>query len=160
MSELPKDTIYHYKSDGLNVTITMTELVRCKDCFYYVPEVDDPHRSNCQRLWGGMIECEPDSYCSDAFPKKRRTKMIYDFILDELVQIWAQLPNDVEEVDINLKQDKGIEIKSEMGYEFIPIQPVRRAHWIDHNDAYECSHCHNRAWDTTESCPNCGSRMK
>lgn len=33
MAELPKDTIYHYESkDGLNVTITMTELVRCKDC--------------------------------------------------------------------------------------------------------------------------------
>ena len=33
MAELPKDTIYHYESkDGLNITVTMTELVRCKDC--------------------------------------------------------------------------------------------------------------------------------
>ncbi len=33
MAELPKDTIYHYESkDGMTVTVTMTELVRCKDC--------------------------------------------------------------------------------------------------------------------------------
>ena len=41
------------------------KVVRCKDCLYYVPEVDDPHKSTCQRLWGGMTECKADSYCSD-----------------------------------------------------------------------------------------------
>ena len=46
------------------------DIVRCEDCFYYDPEVDDPHISNCQRPWGGMIECNPDSYCSDGAPKK------------------------------------------------------------------------------------------
>lgn len=44
-------------------------IVRCEDCFYYVPEVDDPHKSNCQRLWGGMTECKADSYCSDGVRK-------------------------------------------------------------------------------------------
>lgn len=45
------------------------DIVRCEHCFYYVPEVDDPHKSNCQRPWGGMIECGPNSYCSDGAPK-------------------------------------------------------------------------------------------
>ena len=44
-------------------------VVHCEDCFYYVPEVDDPHKSNCQRLWGGMTECKADSYCSDGVRK-------------------------------------------------------------------------------------------
>lgn len=71
MAELPSDFIVHFVSDdGINITIQKTKLIYCKDCFYYVPDVDDPHKSNCQRLWGGMIECKPDSYCSDAFPKK------------------------------------------------------------------------------------------
>lgn len=47
----------------------MSPLVRCKDCLYYEPEVDDPHKSNCQRLWGGMTECNADSYCSDGVRK-------------------------------------------------------------------------------------------
>lgn len=39
MAELPRDTIYHYESkDGLSVTVTMTELVRCKDCKYSTPQ--------------------------------------------------------------------------------------------------------------------------
>ena len=47
------------------------ELVRCKNCAYYEPEVDDPHKSNCQRLWGGMCECKADSYCSDGVRKNQ-----------------------------------------------------------------------------------------
>jgi hypothetical protein len=46
-------------------TIEAEPVVRCKDCVYYEHEVDDPHKSNCQRLWGGMIDCKPESYCSD-----------------------------------------------------------------------------------------------
>lgn len=35
MSELPKDTITHYGNDGKgNITITITELIRCKDCVH------------------------------------------------------------------------------------------------------------------------------
>lgn len=35
MAKLPKDTIYHYESkDGMTMTITMAELVRCRDCKY------------------------------------------------------------------------------------------------------------------------------
>ena len=45
------------------------EIIRCKDCLYYVPEVDEPHKPTCQRLWGGMTECEADSYCSDGVRK-------------------------------------------------------------------------------------------
>lgn len=48
---------------------TGQEVVRCKDCVYYIPEVDDPHKSTCQRLWGGMTECNADSYCSDGVRK-------------------------------------------------------------------------------------------
>ena len=33
MAELPRDTLYHYEStDGMSVTVTMTKVVRCKDC--------------------------------------------------------------------------------------------------------------------------------
>lgn len=44
-------------------------VVHCKDCVYYIPEVDDPHKSTCQRLWGGMSECKAESYCSDGLRK-------------------------------------------------------------------------------------------
>ena len=44
-------------------------VVHCKDCVYYIPEVDDPHKSTCQRLWGGMTECKAESYCSDGLRK-------------------------------------------------------------------------------------------
>lgn len=46
-------------------------IVHCKDCVYYAPEVDDPHKSTCQRLWGGMMDCEEDSYCSDGVRKDK-----------------------------------------------------------------------------------------
>lgn len=46
-------------------------VVRCKDCVYYIPEVDEPHKSACQRLWGGMTECKADSYCSDGVRKDK-----------------------------------------------------------------------------------------
>lgn len=49
--------------------LDLVEVVRCKDCLYYEPEVDDLHISNCQRLWGGMIECKSYSYCSDGLRK-------------------------------------------------------------------------------------------
>lgn len=44
-------------------------VVHCKNCVYYIPEVDDPHKSTCQRLWGGMSECKVESYCSDGLRK-------------------------------------------------------------------------------------------
>lgn len=58
---------YHLALDDCNVEFA--PVVRCKDCLYYVPEVDDPHKSTCQRLWGGMTECKADSYCSDGVRK-------------------------------------------------------------------------------------------
>ena len=48
MAELPRDTIYHYESkDGLNITVTMTPLVRCKDCKYRYGDKDQPY---CDRI--------------------------------------------------------------------------------------------------------------
>lgn len=60
-------------SDEINqITIfdkTYVHPLQCKDCAYYTPIVDEPHKSTCQRLWGGMTECTPDSYCSDGVRK-------------------------------------------------------------------------------------------
>jgi hypothetical protein len=58
---IDRETLAEQFNDLNNVT----PVVRCKDCVYYEHEVDDPHKSNCQRLWGGMIDCKPESYCSD-----------------------------------------------------------------------------------------------
>lgn len=42
MAKLPRDTIYHYEYDGKdNINITITDLIRCKDCKHYAPEVGD-----------------------------------------------------------------------------------------------------------------------
>lgn len=59
-------------------------IVRCKDCLYY-----EPNNSNCecQRLWGGMIDCKPDSYCSDGITKeeyKRKMSMTVNGLMDEV----------------------------------------------------------------------------
>ena len=36
MAKLPRDTINHYEYDGKeNINITITDLIRCKDCKYY-----------------------------------------------------------------------------------------------------------------------------
>ena len=60
MAKLPGDTIYHYEYDGKdNINITITDLIRCKDCKRY-------GRDNCfmkiQMLW----ELKPDDFCSYA----------------------------------------------------------------------------------------------
>ena len=35
MAKLPRDTITHYEHDGKgNINITITDLIRCKDCIY------------------------------------------------------------------------------------------------------------------------------
>ena len=49
-------------------------VIHCKDCAYYIPEVDEPHKSTCQRLWGGMTERKADSYCSDGVRKNEEVK--------------------------------------------------------------------------------------
>lgn len=68
------DEEYIFKAEfdedyGLRFMPTGGSIVRCKDCVYYIPEVDEPHKPTCQRLWGGMTECNADSYCSDGVRK-------------------------------------------------------------------------------------------
>lgn len=41
MSKLPRDTIYHYEYDGKeNINITITDLIRCKDCKHWYKDAD------------------------------------------------------------------------------------------------------------------------
>lgn len=42
MAELPRDAIYHYESDGKNITVTKTELVRCRECRWWDKIGDSP----------------------------------------------------------------------------------------------------------------------
>ena len=38
MAKLPGDTITHYEYDGKgNINITITDLIRCKDCKHWMP---------------------------------------------------------------------------------------------------------------------------
>lgn len=38
MAKLPRDTITHYEHDGKgNINITITDLIRCKDCKHRMP---------------------------------------------------------------------------------------------------------------------------
>lgn len=56
MAELPKDMIYNYESkDGLSVTVTMTELVRCRECVMW----DD------SLVLNGKKKCLNMSFCTD-----------------------------------------------------------------------------------------------
>lgn len=69
MAELPKDMIYHYESkDGLSVTVTMTELVRCKDCKFF-----NPHIRECEGIgkWFGLEgEWDENDFCSKGEKEK------------------------------------------------------------------------------------------
>lgn len=51
MSKLPRDTIYHYEYDGKwNINITITDLIRCKDCKWWEQRGYD---GNCHNpIWG------------------------------------------------------------------------------------------------------------
>lgn len=55
-------------------------LVRCKGCLYYNPNI-----SKC--VHGSMIECKPDSYCSDAFGAedyRRKINEVVNGLMDEV----------------------------------------------------------------------------
>ena len=69
--QLTRDEAKHYFDAMIDAqaAVKAEPIVRCKDCVYYTPEVDEPHKSTCQRLWGGMPECNADSYCSDGVRK-------------------------------------------------------------------------------------------
>ena len=67
MAKLPRDTIIHYEPDGkCNINVTITELVRCKDCKYSVMTSNglvkycDIWFPDDQLYLGG------DYYCADA----------------------------------------------------------------------------------------------
>ncbi len=41
MAKLPMDTITHYEYDGKgNINITITDLIRCKDCKHWYSDAD------------------------------------------------------------------------------------------------------------------------
>lgn len=62
MAELPRDTIYHYESkDGLSITVTMTPLVRCKDCKKHSSE-NEFHEVFCEAYEAVKSE---NGYCDE-----------------------------------------------------------------------------------------------
>ena len=67
MAELPKDTIYHYESkDGMTMTITMTELVRCKRCKKHTDGNKESHEVFCEVY--EVVKSE-NGYCDEAVRK-------------------------------------------------------------------------------------------
>ena len=63
MAKLPRDTIIHYEHNSKgNINITITDLIRCKDCKHW-----EIHKSLnipwCRCLFSGM---GADDYCSYA----------------------------------------------------------------------------------------------
>ena len=67
MAKLPRDTIYHYEYDGKeNINITITDLIRCKDCKYYY-NTDPESIPTANIICSQMHE---DDYCSYAERKE------------------------------------------------------------------------------------------
>lgn len=68
MAKLPRDTITHYEHDGKgNINITITDLIRCKDCKHHHKDRDGC--VYCDRIDYGY-GWRDDDYCSRA---ERRT---------------------------------------------------------------------------------------
>ena len=60
MAKLPRDTITHYEHDGKgNINITITDLIRCKDCIH-----NDRVENSDGRYWCDLHACYM-YYCSD-----------------------------------------------------------------------------------------------
>ena len=70
MAKLPSDTIYHYEYDGKgNINLTMTDLIRCKDCKYF--HYDKPYvvydipvlgHEVCDK-WGDGCKTSENGFC-------------------------------------------------------------------------------------------------
>ena len=128
------------------------ELVRCKDCFYYIPEVDDPHKSTCQRLWGGMTECKADSYCSDGVRGRgRRMKCAYCKYNDG-----AAYPTNPPKYRCTVTGEYHLAL-DDCNMEFAP---VKHGWWVKRGDnSWECSVCHEISCCNGNYCVDCGARM-
>ena len=73
MAELPRDAIYHYESDGKNITVTKTELVRCWECELWNDWDSAGHKElgnfvcSCAH-WtnedGYVVYTKPEDFCS------------------------------------------------------------------------------------------------
>ena len=67
MAKLPRDTITHYEYDGKwNINITITDLIRCKDCEHWDTTWQNdfaPNYHYCPLIDGTRRD---DFYCADA----------------------------------------------------------------------------------------------
>ena len=67
MAKLPRDTIAHYEYDGKgNINITITDLIRCKDCEHWDTTWQNdfaPNYHYCPLIDGTRRD---DFYCADA----------------------------------------------------------------------------------------------
>ena len=62
MAKLPRDTITHYEHDGKgNITVTMTDLIRCKDCKWWKNQDESTGWLPCM-----TIATPSDFYCGSA----------------------------------------------------------------------------------------------
>ena len=60
MAKLPRATITYYEHDGKgNINVTITDLIRCKDCKYYNSVCHQCGRQVCAAM-------NEDDYCSYA----------------------------------------------------------------------------------------------
>lgn len=67
MAKLPRDTITHYEHDGKgNINITITDLIRCKDC-KYAYMTDSGYVKYCD-IWfpDEKLYLDGDYFCADA----------------------------------------------------------------------------------------------
>ena len=67
MAKLPMDTITHYEHDGKgNINITITDLIRCKDCEHYY---DADNRIPLEQRYTCALDGDrwkPEDFCSYA----------------------------------------------------------------------------------------------
>lgn len=67
MAKLPRDAIIHYEHDGKwNINVTITELVRCKDCKY--SDMTSNGLVKYCDIWfpDEQLYQDGDYYCADA----------------------------------------------------------------------------------------------
>lgn len=62
MAKLPRDTITHYEHDGKgNINITITDLIRCKDCKWRINQDESTEWLPCM-----AVVTPSDFYCGSA----------------------------------------------------------------------------------------------
>jgi len=58
MAKLPDGFVTTYKADGITITIETKELIKCENCYFFLPECD-----TCI-AWGGNTD--KDGWCNRA----------------------------------------------------------------------------------------------